>query len=48
MKENRPIYSYVRVMQKQADAAIMRVIDYTNNPQKYSDHINMTMQYMTN
>lgn len=47
MKENRPIYSYVRVMQKQADSAISRVIDYTNNPQKYEECINMTMQYMT-
>lgn len=47
MKENRPIYSYVRVMQKQADSAISRVIDYTNNPQGYEECINMTMQYMT-
>lgn len=45
MKENRPIYNYVRVMQKQADAAIARVIDYTENPEKYNDYINM--QYMT-
>lgn len=47
MKENRPIYNYVRVMQKQADAAIARVIDYTENPEKYNDYINMNMQYMT-
>jgi len=32
MKENRPIYNYVRIMQRQADAAICRVIDYTNSP----------------
>lgn len=42
MKENLPIYSYVRVMQKQADSAISRVIDYTNNPQRYEECINMT------
>lgn len=47
MKENRPIYNYVRIMQKQADAAIMRVIDYTENPKKYEDYLNMNMQYMT-
>ena len=35
MKENRPIYNYVRVMHRQADAAIRMVIDYTNNPDKY-------------
>ena len=47
MKENRPIYNYVRVMQKQADTAITRVIDYTKNPKKYEDYLNMNMQYMT-
>lgn len=47
MKENRPIYNYIRIMQKQADAAIMRVIDYTENPKKYEDYLNMNMQYMT-
>lgn len=46
MKENRPIYNYVRIMQKQADAAINRVIDYTNNPVKYENYINMTSQYL--
>lgn len=35
MKENRPIYNYVRVMQKQADAAIRMVIDYTEDPSKF-------------
>ena len=35
MKENRPIYNYIRIMQKQADAAIRMVIDYTNDPSKY-------------
>lgn len=39
MKENRPIYNYVRVMQRQADAAIKMVIDYTNNPEKYELNI---------
>lgn len=47
MKENRPIYNYIRIMQKQADAAIMRVIDYTENPNKYEEYLNMNMQYMT-
>ena len=35
MKENRPIYNYVRVMRRQADAAIRMVIDYTNDPEKF-------------
>ena len=39
MKENRPIYNYVRVMQRQADAALRMVIDYTNNPDKYELNI---------
>ena len=47
MKENRPIYNYIRVMQKQADTAIIRVIDYTENPKKYEAYLNMNMQYMT-
>lgn len=32
VKSNRPIYNYVRVMQRQADAAIRKVIDYTIDP----------------
>lgn len=32
VKRNRPIYNYVRVMQRQADAAIRKVIDYTKDP----------------
>lgn len=32
VKSNRPIYNYVRVMQRQADVAIRKVIDYTVNP----------------
>lgn len=39
MKSNRPIYNYVRVMQRQADGAIAKVIDYTINPEKYADII---------
>lgn len=35
MKENRPIYNYVRVMQRQADAALQMVIAYTENPDKF-------------
>lgn len=35
MKENRPIYNYIRIMQRQADAAIRRVIDYTHDPSKF-------------
>lgn len=34
MKTNRPIYNYVRVMQRQADLAIRKVIDYTIDPSK--------------
>jgi integrase len=29
MKKGRPIYNYIRVMQKQADDAVRKVIDYT-------------------
>ena len=36
MKENRPIYNYIRIMRKQADAAIRKVIDYTEHPENYS------------
>lgn len=36
MKENRPIYNYIRIMRKQADAAIRKVIDYTKHPENYS------------
>lgn len=39
MKSNRPICNYVRVMQRQADGAIAKVIDYTINPEKYADII---------
>lgn len=36
VKMNRPVFSYVRVMQRQADAAIYKVIDYTKQPEKYN------------
>lgn len=39
MKENRPIYNYVRVMKRQADAAIQMVIDYTENPDEHKLNI---------
>lgn len=35
MKTNRPIYNYVRVMQRQADMCIRKVIDYTENPDAF-------------
>lgn len=35
MKENRPIYNYIRIMRKQADAAVRKVIDYTEHPENY-------------
>ena len=35
MKGNCPIYNYVRVMQRQADACIRKVIDYTENPDAF-------------
>lgn len=44
MKENRPIYNYVRIMQRQADAAVAKVIDYTCSPQRYESVINMGIQ----
>jgi site-specific recombinase XerD len=36
MKTNRPIYNYVRVMQKQADSAIRKVIDYAFHPEQFA------------
>lgn len=35
MKKNRPIYNYVRVMRRQADAAMRKVIDYTKDPDAF-------------
>ena len=35
VKSNRPIYNYVRVMQRQADAAVKKVIDYTVTPEAF-------------
>lgn len=35
MKENWPIYNYIRIMRKQADAAVRKVIDYTEHPEDY-------------
>lgn len=35
MKTNRPIFNYVRVMQKQADSAIQKIIDFTEHPEQY-------------
>lgn len=35
VKGNRPIYNYVRVMQRQADTAIRKVIDYTVTPDSF-------------
>lgn len=35
MKTNRPIFNYVRVMQKQADTAIRKIIDFTEHPENY-------------
>lgn len=43
MKENRPIYNYVRIMQRQADAAIRKVIDYTNDPSKFELDVNIML-----
>ena len=39
MKENRPIYNYVRVMQKQADLVIRKVINYAEHPENYEINI---------
>ena len=39
MKTNRPVFSYVRVMQRQADTAIRNVIDYTINPNHFETSI---------
>lgn len=30
MKQNRPIYNYIRIMKKHADEAIRKIIEYTN------------------
>ena len=32
MKQNRPIYNYIRIMRKHADKAIRTIIDYTIEP----------------
>ena len=37
---------YTRVKQKQAEIAINRVIDYTNNPEKYTEYIEMRADIM--
>ena len=42
MKENRPIYNYIRIMQRQADSAINKIVDYTVSPDKYKSDIYMT------
>lgn len=44
MKENRPIYNYIRIMRKQADAALRRVIDYTEYPENYPMEGSFTIQ----
>lgn len=43
MKENLPIYNYVRIMQRQAAAAIRKVIDYTNDPSKFELDVNIML-----
>lgn len=35
MKTNRPIFNYCRVMKKQADTAIQKIIDFTEHPEQY-------------
>ena len=35
MKTNRPIFNYCRVMKKQADTAMRKIIDYTEHPEQY-------------
>lgn len=35
MKTNRPIFNYCRVMKKQADTAIRKIIDFTEHPENY-------------
>lgn len=37
---------YTKVKQKQAEIAINRVIDYTNNPEKYTEYIEMRADIM--
>lgn len=37
---------YTKVKQKQAEIAINRVIDYTNDPEKYKDYIEMRADIM--
>ena len=31
MKQNRPIYNYIRIMRKHADNAVRKIIEYTKN-----------------
>lgn len=35
MKTNRPIFNYCRVMKKQADTAMRKIIDFTEHPENY-------------
>ena len=35
VKTSRPVFNYLHIMQPQADAAIRKIIDYTNNPENY-------------
>ena len=45
--KNRGIIRYyTKVKQKQAEIAINRVIDYTNNPEKYTEYIEMRADIM--
>lgn len=45
-KSKGVIRFYTRVQEKQAEIAIKRVIDYTNNPEKYKDYIEMKADIM--
>ena len=45
-KSRGVIRYYTKVKQKQAEIAINRVIDYTNNPEKYTEYIEMRADIM--
>lgn len=47
MKQNRPIYNYIRIMRKHADNAIRKIIDYTKTS-TYNYGITFASVYSTN
>lgn len=45
-KRRGVIYFYAKIKKQQADAAISKIIDYVNNPEKYEDYIQLKRDIM--